>query len=138
LARKLDAIEESPGVTVLDNSLVQWTQESGPLTHDAQDLAVVTFGSAAGFFKTGMNVDYRSLNPNAHLHIFGQYFEQFLGLSLRQWQATVLQAMGVPRTEFESNGRPGYGDPYYDPSYPNGVHPNVIAKASDIVPLIKA
>ena len=60
LAAKLDAYEDAPGVSVLDNTLVQWSQESGNNTHDNYAMTVVTFGSAGGFFKTGRFVDYRS------------------------------------------------------------------------------
>jgi hypothetical protein len=138
LAAKLDAIEESPGVSVLDNTLYQWTQESGWSTHDAQDMPIVTFGSAAGYFKTGMFVDFRNVGSSAaHLDIFGKQ-QQTCGLWVRQWLATALQAMGIPPSEFEKNGKTGYGDAYYSPSYAKAVHSDVIDKASDPVPIVAA
>lgn len=138
LAAKLDAIEDSPGVTVLDNTLVQWTQESGWSTHDAQDIPIVTFGGGGGAFKTGLFVDYRNIGrPTAHLDIFNIQ-KQFCGLWLRQWQAATLQAMGVPRSEFERNGKTGYGDPFWSSGYDKAVHPDVINKASDPMPIITA
>lgn len=102
LAAKLDAFEDSPGVSVLDNTLVQWTQESGDNTHDNYAMSVVTFGAAGGFFKTGRFVDYRS-------GIVGPY-DSKRGIFYRQWLATALQAMGIPQADFESAGQPGYGD----------------------------
>jgi hypothetical protein len=138
LAAKLDAIDDAPGVSVLDNTMLQWTQESGWSTHDAQDMPIVTFGGAGGSYKTGLFVDYRNTGRStAHLDVFGQQ-KQFCGLWLRQWQAAVLQAMGVPRAEFERNGRTGYGDPFWSSGYDKAVHPDVINKASDPIPIITA
>lgn len=135
LANKLDAIELSPGRTVLDSTLYQWTQESGWATHDAQDMPIVTFGGAGGYFKTGQFVDFRSLGARNHLDIFGQQ-KQFTGLWVRQWLATALQAMGVPPAEFEQNGKTGYGDAFYSSGYDRAVHANVINRASDPVPIV--
>jgi hypothetical protein len=132
LAAKLDAIEDAPGTSILDNTLLTWTQESGPATHNAQGLTVVTFGGAAGFFKTGLFVDYRNTTPSV------SYGGQNSGLLLRQWLATVLQAMGIPRADFESGGRPGYGDPHEDGNWAKNVRPEVRSNASDVVPVIKA
>ncbi|MDX2022608.1 MAG: DUF1552 domain-containing protein [Deltaproteobacteria bacterium] len=109
LAAKLDSIEDSPGVSVLDNTLVQWTQESGPSTHDAQGLPVVTFGGASGYFKTGKFVDYRCLIPTAKTG-FGEY----LGLPYRRWLANVLMSMGLSPSDYESGGIKGYGDAFSD------------------------
>ena len=109
LAAKLDSIEDAPGVSVLDNTLVQWTQEAGPSTHDAQALPIVTFGGAGGYFKTGKYVDYRCLIPNAKTG-FGDY----LGLPYRRWLANVLMSMGLSPSDYESGGVKGYGDAFSD------------------------
>ncbi len=101
LAAKLDAYEDTPGVSVLDNSLLQWAQESGPNTHDNYAHTVVTFGSAGGFFKTGRFVDYRSGKKGP--------YGQLPGILYRQWLATALQSMGIPPSAYEG-GQPGYGD----------------------------
>ena len=53
MARRLDSVEEAPGLTYLDHSLLVWTQESGMETHGSVSIPVVTFGSAAGRMKTG-------------------------------------------------------------------------------------
>ncbi len=136
LVKKLDAVEVAPGRTLLDDALVQWTQESGWRTHEAQDMPIVTAGSAAGFFKTGFYVDYRSQNARAHLRPFGGASPEFLGLQHRQWLASVLQAMRVPRSEFEFGGKTGYGDAYVHTSYTPAVHADVINKASDPLAII--
>lgn len=133
LMRKLDALEIAPGTTALDATLIQWTHESGYITHDAQDMPIVTAGKAGGFFKTGLWVDYRS---GKKMRLFGSLQEQSLGLLHRQWLATALQAMGVPPSEFEKNGRPGYGDPYMDSGYTSNVPAQTHQNASQPVPVI--
>jgi len=55
LASKLD-VEEVPGQTFRDNSLLVWTQESGMEPHDTTSIPVVTFGSAGGAFPTGSSL----------------------------------------------------------------------------------
>lgn len=102
LAAKLDAFEDGPGATLLDNTLVQWSQESGPNTHDNYAMTVVTFGSAGGYFKTGRFVDFRSGKK-------GSYGSE-PGILYRQWLATALQSMGIPPSAYEEGGQPGYGD----------------------------
>lgn len=138
LAARLDSIEIAPGLTILDQGLFQWTQESGWSTHDAQDLPIVTFGKAGGFLKTGQFVDFRNVTSNkAHLDIFGLQ-KQYTGLWVRQWLATALQAMGIPPADFEKNGKTGYGDAYWSAAYDKAVHANVINRASDPVPIVSA
>jgi hypothetical protein len=129
LAAQLDAIQEAPGRTVLDSTLIYWGQESGWQTHDAQDMNVVTFGGANGFFKTGYYVDYRNLSPTCKMG------NRQLGLNHRQFLANCLLAMGLPPSDFESGG-PGYGDPRADANYARVVHPNVVSRASDPLPVI--
>jgi Protein of unknown function (DUF1552) len=133
LMKKLEALEVAPGVTALDLSLVQWTQEAGWNTHDAQDMAIVTAGSANGFFKTGLFVDYRSTKK---MKMFGSYQQQMLGLMHRQWLATALQAMGVPPSEFEKNGKAGYGDPLMSADFLAAVPAQIHQNASQPVPII--
>jgi hypothetical protein len=132
LAAKLDAVEDSPGVSVLDNTLLQWTQESGPSTHDAQDMTIVTFGAAGGYFKTGMFVDYRNLAKSA------SYAGKQMGLQHRQWLATALQAMGIPRAEWERDGQPGYGVTFRDAAWTKAVNASVFDKSSNPIPVVTA
>lgn len=113
LIAKLDAVQESDGMTLLDHSLVQWTQESGVITHDQIDLPIVTAGSAGGFLRTGNYVDYRNLNKTGQKKgSEGFLVGQNTGLIYNQWLGNVLQAMGVPRTEYETEKNGGYGHPY--------------------------
>jgi hypothetical protein len=112
MAKRLDSVEEAPGLTFLDHSLLVWTQESGMETHGSVSIPVVTFGGAAGRMKTGMLVDYRRMGNSASQFDPGAGGKQTLGMLYGQWLATVLQAMGVPPNEYERWGSKGYGYPY--------------------------
>lgn len=110
LAQKLD-VEEDNGITVLDNSLLMWSQESGILTHDADSVPIITAGSAAGVFQTGQMLDYRdrtnmALTGDAWTDVV---YDKRPGVAYNRWLANVLQAMNVDRSEFERDGAQGYG-----------------------------
>ena len=135
LVSKLD-VEESPGVTYLDNSLVQWSQESGQATHVATSLPVITFGGAAGALKTGNYVDYRNQIPRASVKSDAT-IPDFVGLTYNRWLGTVLQVLGLPRSEYERDGVPGYGVNFAAPEYSKGYGgPHVVASAGDKLPVI--
>lgn len=132
LASKLD-VDEANGKTLLDNTLMMWTQESGPSTHDPIGLPVVTAGSGAGYFKTGLYADYRRIERD-------KWTDFYPGLLYNQWLANVLLAMGVPRSEWERGG-PGYGYQYTETVYgdPNELWPDRIRRAaSEVLAFIKA
>ena len=145
LAAKLD-IEEAPGMTYLDNSLLVWSQECGMSTHDSVTIPVVTFGSAAGFFKTGQLVDFRRIGNPSSTFDPGAGGKQYLGVLYNQWLATVLQAMGVPPSDFERWGHKGYGVPFiskesWTPPYAKhygDTSSRYFTGASDILPFLKA
>jgi hypothetical protein len=145
LAAQLD-VEEAPGMTYLDNSLLVWSQECGMSTHDSVTIPVVTFGGAAGFFKTGIFADYRRIgNPNSTFDPQAGGV-QYLGVLYNQWLATVLQAMGVPPSEFERWDHKGYGVPFvskesWTPPYAKhygDTSSRYFQMASDILPFLKA
>jgi hypothetical protein len=98
-------------MTYLDNSLLVWTQESGMETHGSVSIPLVTFGSAAGFLRTGQFVDYRRTGNRASTFDPGAGGTQALGLLHSQFLATVLRSMGLPPSEFERWGHKGYGVP---------------------------
>jgi hypothetical protein len=125
LAAKLDALDDGGGKTVLDNTLLVWSQESGMETHASYSVPVVTFGSAGGYLKTGLYCDYRrsaskpikpgfGASPSASVSSFVTY----PGVLYQQWLATQLLAFGVAPSEFElwqdasGNVEHGYGTPY--------------------------
>jgi hypothetical protein len=109
LAAKLDAIADLDGNTVLDNTLLQWTQESGCKTHDPIELPIVTAGGAGGFFQTGQYIDYRNLGKQANVSSADDAVDSNTGLVYNQWLGTVLQAMGLDPSEYESGAYGGYG-----------------------------
>jgi len=109
MAARLDG-EEAEGLSYLDNSLLVWTQESGMSTHDPVSIPVVTAGSAAGFFRTGLCVDYRRTgNPGSHFQPLLAADATYAGVLYNQFLASVLQAMGMAPSEFERWGHAGYG-----------------------------
>ncbi|MRG93096.1 DUF1552 domain-containing protein [Polyangium spumosum] len=109
LVSKLDALEDPSGGSVLDHSLVQWTQESGCVTHDPLEMAVVTAGSADGWFTTGNYCDYRNLQKSAAKADGNNLVDSHCGLIYNQWLGNVLQAMGLDPAEYETDGYGGYG-----------------------------
>src|SRR5262245_17320650 len=100
LATKLDAVADGDGSTLLDAAFMHWTHESGPYTHDAVSMPVLTAGSAGGFFKTGNYLDYRDLTNVAHIMEYGGTEITHSGLSYNQWLGGVLQGMGLPPSEY--------------------------------------
>jgi hypothetical protein len=144
-ATKLD-VEEAPGMTYLDNSLLVWSQESCMATHESASIPVVTMGSAAGFFKTGIYADYRKVNDPSSKWDPGGSNPVWLGVLYSQWLATVLLSMGVTPAQFELWGHKGYGHPLlaastYGP--PWGKHYGSTSSpyfrmASDVLPFLKA
>ena len=139
LARKLD-VEDVPGSTVLDNTLMTWSQESGMETHEARSIPVVTAGSAAGALKTGLFVDYRNLTPAGMVKSYGEP-QGPSGLLYSQWLATCLQAMRIPASEWQSiknNGKTGYGLPLIDENYEPVQVDGIVDGASHMLPVIAA
>ena len=122
LVRKLD-VEEVGGTTMLDNSLVAWTQESGLITHESLDMPVVTAGSASGFLQTGSFCDYRNMSMSNIPPPQGLHEPLVPGLMWSQYLGTVLQSMGIAPSEFERDGTGGYGHHFVGQSY-KGRYPN--------------
>jgi Protein of unknown function (DUF1552) len=110
-AQRLDSYPNGAGGTLLDDTLLVWTQECGVATHDTYSIPVVTFGSAAGALKTGLSCDYRRMNSPGSVMDPHNGEPTALGLTYNQWLATVLQAMGLAPSEFELWGHKGYGVP---------------------------
>lgn len=139
LASRLD-VEESPGQTVLDNSYLTWSQESGESTHNSRSIPVITFGSASGFYKTGVYADYRNKTDAGIVYYWSDPLG-YTGLLYNQFLATTLMSMGLPRDEWqgvENNADTGYGYPQFAPEYKAAQVPEVIDDASELLPLIVA
>jgi hypothetical protein len=141
-------VEEAPGMTYLDNSLLVWSQESGMSTHDALSLPIVMAGSAAGFLRTGQFIDLRRIgDPRSKLDPQFHGYLLYAGMLYSQFLATVLRAMGLQPADFERWGYKGYGRPAVDPPdygiLPFGKHyENTSSRyfqiASDPLPFLQA
>jgi len=130
LAAKLDQLDDGNGQTVLDNSLLVWSQECCMETHESYSIQVATFGSGAGYFNTGLLCDYRkngdaasAISPynDAGMSTASAVlkpYTTYTGVLYEQWLATQLLSMGVTPSEFElwndgmGNVQHGYGTPY--------------------------
>src|SRR5690606_35986981 len=135
LAHKLD-VEDAPGSNVLDQSLIQWTQESGEMTHDARGLPLVTFGRAGGSVQTGNYCNYEKQTPEGELGE-GPDGPGYAGLLYSQWLAMALQSVGVSAAEFQNilhNAEAGYGAEFIDDGYAARHSEGVAENASDPLP----
>ena len=140
LASRLDGIEEAPGQTVLDGTLMAWTQESGEATHEARSIPTITFGSAGGFLRTGQFCDYRNRTAVGRREAWGDP-QGWAGLLYNQFLGTCLQAVGVPQSEWQSvphNGNTGYGLPLIDEGYAATHVDGIVDGASDVLPFLRA
>jgi hypothetical protein len=146
---KLDAIDDGAGGTLLDSSLVAWTQESGIYTHDAVDWGVVLAGGAAGSVTTGNFCDYRNTAVmgnqygQAHPGPWPMYPDDntpeysWFGLMLPQYYGTILQAMGLDPEDYEETSYGGYGPMHVDDGY--AAHSEaVLAAAHEMLPFLGA
>ncbi len=140
LVNKLD-VEEANGKTYLDATLVQWSQESGQSTHDPISLPIIAAGSANGYLNTGLYTDFRRLTaPSLGNLTIKPWQDLNVGVLYSRWLATALQAMGIPPSEFQINGKPGYGQPYADTYYGNKDYwpQRLFQDASSPLPFLKA
>lgn len=144
LCAKLD-VDDGSGATYLDSSLVVWSHESGEQTHAGQGMPVITAGSAGGFLKTGNYCDYR--NPSLVVSDdSGGHAVITAGLLRQQFFGTVLQSMGLGKSEYEQNGLGGYpgaikfiGSNFYSGTSGATLYPDVVWNAAgDLLPFLKA
>ena len=108
LAAKMDEVLMADGTTLLDNSLIVWTNEHGQVTHQAgPQYPVITAGSAGGYFKTGKFVDFSDqtaplVTPDANtLALKPGILTEYAGLYYNQFLANALLAMDIPANEWE-------------------------------------
>jgi hypothetical protein len=152
LAAKLD-VEESPGETVLDNSFLMWSQESGSDTHQPRCIPVITFGSATGKLNTGLYCDYSNRASDKELTMWGSRMGP-TGMLYAQLLATALRAMGLPESEWQAvpnNASVGYsysghwltdtepaGDADIHGNYARVLVDGVVENASQYLPFLEA
>ena len=114
LAEKLDALSDGDG-TLLDSSLITWTHEAGPQTHEQIDMPVIMAGSAGGAIKTGIHADYRNLAYSVANADVSRPEPLYPGLHWHQYLGSILQIMGVPASEYARGEYGGYGDEHVSP-----------------------
>ena len=144
LCENLDTpIVEGGDTTYLDNSLIVWQHESGPIAHDADSIPTITAGSAGGFFRTNRYVDYRNRENLSMSHPENGNTKR-PGIPQNRWLYTVLEAMGVQPSEYRIGpyaSMVGYGDPYVNSGSESGhiAYPqHVLDDMGSLMPLIIA
>jgi hypothetical protein len=130
LAAKMDAVAMQDGSTLLDSSLLLFTQEAGQLTHHSGcvNFPIVTFGRAGGAMNAGLFVDFSdksilyddldeliAQNPAFQRESPGLYYNQFLHNALC---ALGVAPEHIPTSVDFGSGEPtaGFGMHYVDPS----------------------
>jgi hypothetical protein len=106
LVEKMDAVEETDGNTLLDNSLVYWGNELG-FNHIAYSVPCLLAGSAGGYIQPGRYLDY--IDWEGHSYFSQEDGNVIKGIPQNRFLVTVLQAMGLGPEDYEIGGNPGYG-----------------------------
>ncbi len=106
LIERMDAVEETEGSTLLDNSLVYWGNELG-FNHIAYSVPCLLAGSAGGYVQAGRYLDY--IDWDGHSYFAQEDGNVIKGIPHNRFLVTVLQAMGLSPEDYEIGGNPGYG-----------------------------
>lgn len=111
LAAKLDAVKDAGGTSLLDRSLLYWTQEHGVFSHAQENIPVVTFGSAGGAFRTGQHFDYRDMTRPLAKGQFGETLpdKPHVGLTWHQLLGSVARGFEIPHAEWAQANHGGFG-----------------------------
>ena len=109
LAQRLN-VDQGDGTTVLDDSLVMWTMESGETTHGNVSTPVVTAGSAGGWFNTGRFLDYRNY-ANTFM-VNADHPARWPGTLYNRFLTNVLQSVGVTAEEWHAEFQRAQPDEY--------------------------
>lgn len=147
LVRRMAQAQVLPGVSLLDQSMVYWSSESGPATHDAKSVPAIIAGGGGGYWQTGRYVDY----TNRTRDITGRWGNHWrAGIPQNRLLANFARAMGLSpedyelsderyATKFPSRGGrvPGYGDPFIEPGDNRVPYPaQMVADMSEKLPLL--
>jgi hypothetical protein len=137
LLRKMDAVIEPNGATMLDNSVVFWGNElSTGNGHTNDDQPVVLAGGAAGWLRTNVLLDYTQYDrPTVPADNAGS--TRHVGRLYNQLLSSLLLAMGLDRADFEKLGRPGFGDPMSQSLDRNARYTATRAEAGDPLPRLR-
>jgi hypothetical protein len=131
LLRKLDAITEADGSTLLDNTLFIYSSEDGSGAHEHVDLPVIVAGGQ-GKIRTGYYMDFR---PRP---FYKGNFRAPLGRPYNQLLVTAFKALGLAEADYQKFGQRGFG-PYDVLPVANAAHyaPS-LARPDDPLPFLYA
>lgn len=105
LVATFDGLPDGQG-TLLDNSIVYWSSQYGNTVpadiHRRDNLPVLVAGGAGGQLTTGYYADFRK---DGHLSD-----DVGRGIPLNNLLVTFMNCMGMGSTEYETGGKPGYGE----------------------------
>jgi hypothetical protein len=116
--KKMDAVVEADGSTLLDNTLFIYGNEDGNGSHEHLDLPVVVAGGQ-GRIRTGYYMDFR---PRP---FFTGKGKTPLGRPYNQLLVTAFKALGLAEADYQKFGQRGFGPydvspdlnaPHYAPS----------------------
>jgi hypothetical protein len=105
---KLDAFREPNGKTLLDNTIVYFTNEDTHGAHMHTDLPVVLAGGG-GKLRMGYHMDFRP-RPLAKSAVTAASFQLYVGRPMNQLLVTMFQAMGLTPADYQKFGKTGFGE----------------------------
>lgn len=110
LITKLDRVIEADGSTMLDNTLVIWSSESGEShqPHRRENYPILIAGgkNIGAKLKMGYYVDYRTRDKNGNFLYYASRSDFApQGRPMNQFFVAVMQALGLQRSEFGKYGK---------------------------------
>jgi hypothetical protein len=137
LVRQMDGVSEGDG-TMLDQSLVWWSPESGSSTHNGDSIPIVSFGSVGGALQTGQYLDLRNREETGFTEGTFANSERVGGGCYFQWTTTYLDAFGIPRSEWQRPGRRAFSAMVPQPGWfsPQSNQADQDASCDEALPLL--
>ncbi|MBO6939488.1 MAG: DUF1552 domain-containing protein [Deltaproteobacteria bacterium] len=117
LVNKLEALPEGEG-SMLDSTVVWWAHEAGASTHNGDSIPIVSIGGG-NMLNTGHYLDMRDRNANPFREddrVF-KNVQRRRGACFFQWHTTILDAMGIPRSEWQVDGRTAFSGSVEQPGW---------------------
>jgi hypothetical protein len=113
LVKKLDAVTEADGNTLLDNTVVIYANEDCTGGHFLMDMPIVVAGGK-GKIKTDLYIDYRNLSDRVTSTPFGDssgaWRSFFYGRPYNNLLITALRALGLTESDYKKYpDQDGYG-----------------------------
>jgi Protein of unknown function (DUF1552) len=110
LMTKLDAIQEADGRTLLDNTIIYFSNEDSVGFHQHYEMPIMIAGGGGGKLRMGYHMDFRPRPlTKVEFNISAGRFQQHLGRPLNSLLVTLLQAMGLSPADYQKFGKTGFG-----------------------------